>query len=347
MIVGLWLKSMKPIAVGCLVVLLMLALVVALLIGSLVSSATLELGSSRAKLQEEFSSKVLEPAQKQSSAKIARIDLDGIIEMGESEDFSLHSAGSKLEAVKASLKRAQADPAVKAIVLRIHSPGGDVTASDVLHRAVKQAASVKPVVAMLDGMAASGGYYVACGASRILCSPTTLTGSIGVIMEHFSYHGLFGKLGLGSEAITSGQYKDILNGARPMREDERQMLKALVGEMYERFLSVVADGRKLKADALRNTVADGRILSGNQALAAKLVDQLGFIEDAYEEARKLGKAPGASVVRFSQHEGWLSLLRMQMHSWLRPAQTQVHLGPLPQARLLPGIPYYLPANWLH
>jgi protease-4 len=339
---------MKPLALGCLIVLLVVAGMVMLLIGALVNSASFEFASGKKQIEEQLSGRVLEAAHSGSTAKIARIDLDGIIEMGRSEEFSLAAEGSRFESIQSSLKRAVKDPTVKAIVLRIHSPGGDVTASDVLHRAVKQAAAAKPVIAMLDGMAASGGYYVACGATAIVCSPTTLTGSIGVIMEHFSYHGLFEKIGLGSEAITSGTYKDILNGARPMREDERQMLKTLVGEMYERFLSVVADGRKLKADALRNTVADGRILSGNQALQAKLVDKLGFIEDAYEEARRLGKAPGASVVRYEPHQGWLSLLRMQALAMLKSRpEARLEIGPMPRARLQPGMLYYLPAGWAY
>ena len=111
---------------------------------------------------------------------------------------------------------------------------------------------------------------MACGATKVVASETTLTASIGVIMESMSYHELFGKIGLGSQTFTSGAFKDTLSGARPMRDDEKVYVQALVNDMYDRFLGIVSEARKVPKDVLKSTVADGRVVTGRQALASKL-----------------------------------------------------------------------------
>src|SRR6202008_1235738 len=125
---------------------------------------------------------------------------------------------------------------------------------------------------------------------------TTITGSIGVIIQTLNYEQLFNKVGLASVVFKSGKFKDILNGARPMTPEERTLIQDFVMKTYDKFLGVVAKERKLSADNLRNTIADGRILSGREALDNKLIDGLGQIEDAFNKARELGGAPGATVV---------------------------------------------------
>jgi protease-4 len=150
----------------------------------------------------------------------------------------------------------------------------------------------------MDSLAASGGYYIACGGKYLMASDTTITGSIGVIIETLNYEQLFNKIGLASVVFKSGKFKDMLNGARPITPEERDYVQSFVMSTYEKFLGVVAKERNLPADTLRNGIADGRILSGQSAQENKLIDGLGQIEDAYAKARELGNSPDAGVVKY-------------------------------------------------
>jgi protease-4 len=197
-----------------------------------------------------------------------------------------------------ALEQARQDNRVKAIVLEIDSPGGEVTAADQIYNAVTKARARKPVVIYMDSLAASGGYYVACGGKYLMANETTITGSIGVIIQTLNYEQLFNKIGLASVVFKSGKFKDILNGARPMTPEERDLIQSFVMQTYDKFLSIVSKERRLPADMLRNTIADGRILSGKDALNAKLIDGLGQIDDAYAKAKQLGNAPDATVVKY-------------------------------------------------
>jgi protease-4 len=190
------------------------------------------------------------------------------------------------------------DENVRAIVLEIDSPGGEVTASDVIYNAVVRARAKKPVVVYMDSLAASGGYYVACGGRYLMASDTTITGSIGVIIQTLNYEQLFNKVGLASVVFKSGKFKDMLNGARPITPEEREYVQSFVMGTYEKFLGIVAKERSLPADALRNTIADGRILSGRDAHDHKLIDGLGQMEDAFKKAKELGNAFDATVVKY-------------------------------------------------
>ena len=150
----------------------------------------------------------------------------------------------------------------------------------------------------MDSVAASGGYYIACGGKYLIASDTTITGSIGVIIQTLNYEDLFHKVGLASIVFKSGKFKDMLNGARPITPEERDYVQAFVMSTYDKFLGIVAKERNLPADGLRNTIADGRILSGVDARENKLIDGLGQIEDAYHKARELGHASEAAVVKY-------------------------------------------------
>lgn len=329
---------------GCLAAVLAIALLFSVGFNMLMSMALAGEGATLAGEKEQLREKVLEEAVADSADKIVQVDLEGVISsMGQEGLFS--AALPSVEAIKRALEQAMEDDEVKAVVLRINSPGGEVTASDIIYNSVKKAAAQKPVVVYMDSVAASGGYYVACGATKVIASETTLTASIGVIMESFSYHDLFGKVGLGTQTFTSGAFKDTLSGARPMREDEKLYVQNLVNEMYDRFLGIVSEARKVPKDVLKNGVADGRVVTGRQALAARLVDQIGYIEDAYALARKLGKAPDAAVVKYHSEPSLLEAFGLSAAS--RPVPTKVELdltgGVLPQ--LQPGMLYYLPAAW--
>jgi protease-4 len=151
----------------------------------------------------------------------------------------------------------------------------------------------------MDSLAASGGYYVSCGGKYLMANETTITGSIGVIIQTLNYEQLFNKVGLASVVFKSGKFKDLLNGARPMTPEEREFVQNFVMKTYDKFLGIVAKERNLPADGLRNSIADGRIFSGKEALENKLIDGVGQIEDAYAKAKQLGGAPEAAVVRYA------------------------------------------------
>jgi protease-4 len=177
--------------------------------------------------------------------RIAQIDLTGLI-TGEEIGFD-----SMVTEMKRALEQAIKDDAVKAIVLRIDSPGGEVTASDTIYRAVKEAGARKPVVVYMDTLAASGGYYIACGATKIVAHPLSITGSIGVIMQGFGYGDLLGKVGVEMRTFKSGPMKDAGSGARPMTPQEREFFQGLVQQNYERFVRIVSEARGISIDDLK------------------------------------------------------------------------------------------------
>ncbi len=336
---------------GCLIVLLLLALVVSLglNLGQFLGKLDLDVGGeamfSTARPKRPLHETTVETAKKPTRDKIVHIDLDGIISSMEAGGFFAGVMPS-VDSIKRALEQAVEDKNVKAIVLRINSPGGEVTASDIIYNAVRKAAKEKPVVVYMDSMAASGGYYVACGATKIVASETTLTASIGVIIETMNYSELFGKVGLSMTTFTSGAFKDSLSGARPMRDDEKAYVQNLVTQMYDRFLGIVSEARGVPKETLKSTVADGRVVTGREALAAKLVDQIGYVEDAYALARELGKAADAGVVKYRQDVSLFDAFGMaSAKAAAQPAKVQLDLSSGLLPKLLPGVPYYLPPSF--
>ncbi len=181
----------------------------------------------------------------------------------------------------ADLKRFGDSSSIKAIILRIDSPGGGVVPSQEIHDAVHRVRSKhrKTVVVSMGTVAASGGYYIAAAADRIVANPGTLTGSIGVIMELANLEGLLQKVGVESVVIKSGHYKDIGSPFRKMSADDRRVLQALMDDVHSQFIEAVAEGRSLDVEDVR-PIADGRVLTGRQALEVQLVDDLGDLDDA-------------------------------------------------------------------
>jgi protease-4 len=226
--------------------------------------------------------------------RIALITMRGLI----SSSIPGNVSESMVEDMRLALHQAREDSRVKAIVLEIDSPGGEVTAADQIYSEVTKTRARKPVVIYMDSLAASGGYYVACGGRFLMANETTITGSIGVIIQTLNYEQLFNKIGLASVVFKSGKFKDILNGARPMTPEERELIQSFVMQTYDKFLGVVSKERSLPAEMLRNSIADGRILSGKDALNSKLIDGLGQIDDAFAKAKQLGNAPQATVVKY-------------------------------------------------
>lgn len=189
------------------------------------------------------------------------------------------------------LKSLRENPLVRAVVVRINSPGGVVAPTQEVHDALLRLRQAgKPVVASLGAVAASGGYYVAVAADRIYANPGTLTGSIGVIMQLASLESLLKKVGVDYVVVKAGQYKDIGNIARSMSTEERRVLQALLDDVHAQFVGAVADGRKLaRGDVLR--FADGRVFSGSQAHSLRMVDALGGLEEAINGAAALAGLP--------------------------------------------------------
>ena len=261
------------------------------------------------------------------------IPLEGIIAHNQAGDLG----EDMVQGFKNALEQARADAQVKAVVISVDSPGGEITASDVLYNSLKEFSKEKPTVIYFNSIGASGAYYAACGANYIMCNATTFTGSIGVIISTLNYRDLFGKVGLESVVFKSGKFKDMLSGAREMTPEEKAYVEGLVMQSYDRFVGIVAKSRNLDEQSLRLGVADGRILSGTDAYAAKLVNQLGYVEDAFAKARELGGAPGARVVRYKRPLSLRNLLRMFSETKAPSIKVDILEG-IPRLEAWPGLP---------
>ncbi|HEY7436846.1 MAG TPA: signal peptide peptidase SppA [Methylomirabilota bacterium] len=251
-------------------------------------------------------------------AKVAVVEVEGVIGVGVDR-------GSDTESIVRTLAEYRDDPAVRAVVLRIDSPGGVVAPTQEIFTAVRRLRETKkPVVASLGSVAASGGYYVAVSADRIFASPGTLTGSIGVVMQLANVEGLLKKVGVEYVVVKAGVYKDVGNFARAMTPEERRVLQALLDDVYDQFISAVAEGRGLEPQAVR-AFAEGRIYSGRQAHGLKMVDDLGGLEDAIEAAAKMAGLPPKPKVVYPRRR--FSLRELLRNEW--------GLGPV--TRMLPAL----------
>jgi len=187
------------------------------------------------------------------------------------------------------------DPLIKAIVLRIDSPGGAVAPAQEIYEEIKKAVAKKKVIASMGSIAASGGYYIASPATKIIANPGTLTGSIGVIMEIPNLEGLMSKLGIKTEVVKSGEKKDMASVFRGIKKEERAILQKVLDNVHDQFITAVAEGRKMPYEDVKQ-IADGRIFTGEQALKVGLVDKLGNIEDAVQVAADLSGIKGEPVL---------------------------------------------------
>ncbi len=234
--------------------------------------------------------------QGDGDTKILVIPVEGMISSSPRKDF-LSSYPSMLEEVVAQLNRAAHDPSIRAVVLKVNSPGGGVTASDILYEELmryKRKTGVKIVSAMAD-TGASGAYYLSMAADSVVLHPTTITGSIGVIFVTVNAEKLVRKVGIKVEPIKSGRHKDMGSPFKEMSEEERQLFQTMIDEMYERFVSIVAKGRNMPVEKVRK-LADGRIYTAKQAVDLKLADRIGYYSEAIDEAVKLAGLPSNSRV---------------------------------------------------
>ncbi len=305
-------------------------------------------------------------AQTNGDNKIAVINVEGII-TGQDMD---RSSMSLVDFITEQLKTAEHDNDVKAVVLKVNSPGGEVLASDDINTAIKnfQDKSHKPVVASMGALAASGGYYISAPCRWIVANELTITGSIGVIIDTWNYRELMNKVGIRPHVFKSGRFKDMLSGEREpdtdklspedqkTREEEDQMVQSLIDETFNKFKDVVKNGRTHAAGANENKgkalvdnwqdYADGRVLSGKRALELGFVDELGNFDAAVKRAEKLAGIPSASLVEYRVLFDFQSLLSHLFGKSDVPAlKVDWGIGP-PQ--LEAGRPYYiLPTAVLH
>ncbi len=214
--------------------------------------------------------------------------------------FGLVEEESTLARIESELKRAADDDRVRALVLRINSPGGGATASDQIYSEIvrfKREREV-PVIAALGDLAASGGYYVACAGDRIVAHPTTVTGSIGVILMNLNLEGLLGKVGVRNETYKAGAHKDLLSPLRGATPEERRIIQAVLDTMHARFISVVRESRPDLDPARVPELTDGRIFDAPQAVAAGLVDEIGDLRQAIALAERAAGIEQARVVMY-------------------------------------------------
>ena len=269
--------------------------------------------------------------------RIAKIDLFGVIAQEVPGDIG----SSMVDDLILQIRQAADDDSVAAILLHIDSPGGEVTASDNLYHELTLVRETKPVIVYLDSVAASGGYYTAMGGSHLVAHELCITGSIGVIMQALNYEGLSKILGLSTLTFKSGTLKDLLNPSRPATEQEKKLVQDMIGETFERFSSIVIEERHFPTHKLPGDMADGRIISGKQALDLKLVDATGYLEDAISDAREIAKLPDdAPVIRYVAPFHFSKLLRFLGQKQDSSSKVQVSLGP-DSFHLQAGKLYYL------
>lgn len=255
---------------------------------------------------------VLDDGALPGGPRVAIVELEGVI--------------MDADAIVRELREHQDNPSVRAVVVRVNSPGGVVAPTQEIVAAVQRVRKAqKPVVASLSSVAASGGYYVATAADRIFANPGTLTGSIGVVMQMANVEGLLKKAGVDYVVVKAGRYKDVGNFSRAMTPEERRILQELLDDVYGQFVNAVAEGRKLDRETVLR-FADGRIYSGQQAHRLKMVDELGGLEEAIEAAGKLAGISGRPKLVYPRRR--FSLVDL--------IKNQVGWGPV--GALLPALP---------
>ncbi len=265
---------------------------VAMLIGSF--SAWRSLITEEEAPEEKYIEEVVEGS---GDKKIVLVPVEGVIRSVQTA--LLPDDTGVVENFKKQLEYIKKDDKVEAIVLQVESPGGEITASDIMYDEILKyrEEKKKKVVVLMGDVAASGGYYISVAADKIVAHPTTITGSIGVMLPLINISGFINRYGIEDKSITSGDMKDLGSPTRPMRPEEKAVLEGIIREMYKRFVSIIAAGRNMPLEEVER-LADGRIYTAQQALDNGLVDQLGYISDAIELAKELAGLDEALVVKY-------------------------------------------------
>ncbi|MBW2184085.1 MAG: signal peptide peptidase SppA [Deltaproteobacteria bacterium] len=231
--------------------------------------------------------------------KILLIDISGVLSTEEKDGlFSFRKEASIVARIREELKKATTDKRIKGLILRVNSPGGTVTSSDIIYREIKKFKERKglPVIACIMELAASGGYYVSLASDAIIAHPTSVTGSIGVIALKFNAKGLMKKIGIEDETIKAGDKKDLWSPFRPSTEEEREIMQNMLDDFHGKFMDIVAEGRKELTRERIKVLADGRIYSAEQALKEKLIDGIGYLDDVIELVKEKAGVDKAKVI---------------------------------------------------
>lgn len=260
--------------------------------------------------------------------KVVRIPLTGIISF--SEGGWMDESGSASAALRA-IRRATHDPDVEGLILEVDSGGGGITASDILYKALldfKHAQQGRGIVTIMGDVAASGAYYVSLPSDIILAHPTTITGSIGVIMQSYNIQELAAKIGVKDVTFKSGNNKDLMNPFHDVSPEQRAILQGVIDALHNRFVRLVAESRKLPEADVRK-LADGRIFVAEDAVERKLIDGIGYGADAEREMARLLSAPGIKIIRYEESVSLFDILRarrgfgMSMADFLKPRETRL------------------------
>jgi protease-4 len=277
--------------------------------------------------------------------KIVQLEVEGlIIETPRPGPLSITPRESLIARLKEALDRAEEDGRVAALLLRIQSPGGTVSASETLYHEILawKARTGRPVVAHLDGIATSGAYYIAMAADEVIAHPATVTGSIGVIFSGVNLSGLMEKLGIQNQTLTSGDFKDAGSPMRPMRPEERAQLQSVIDDFHARFREVVHAGRPDLDKEAVDRAADGRIYTASQAIDLGLIDRIGYVEDAVRAAENRAGIAESRVISYHRPYEYRNNLYSRSPG---PEGPLIDVDPLPEASfgLEPGFYYLWPA----
>lgn len=272
--------------------------------------------------ESKFQEEVIEDG---TNGKIVVLNLDGVIQ-DTTPSTLLNTTSYNHKKFLEMIEEAGSDPNVDGIILRVNTPGGGVVESAEIHDKIVQIQeeNEKPIYVSMGNTAASGGYYISAPADKIVAHPATLTGSIGVIMQGYDLSGLTDKLGIEFNTIKSGEYKDIMSTFREMTDEERELLQAMIDDMYADFVQVIVDGRGMSENQVRD-LGDGRVYTGRQAQENGLVDELGTLEDTIAMMKEDFDLSNAQVVTYNNSVGLEQFLGMSVQSLVGKDEELVNL----------------------
>ncbi len=269
--------------------------------------------------------------------KILLLDVSGVISEEKRRRLGLREEVSMVDELKEALQKAEKDRNVRGLILRINSPGGTVTASDIIHHELLQhkKRSGQRITACLMDVGTSGAYYLATAADEIVAHPTTVTGSIGVVAMKFNVQGLMSKIGVEQETIKSGAMKDLFSPFRPSSPEEQKILQTVIDTLHRRFVDVIVDGRKPLTREAVEKLADGRIYTADQALGSRLIDRIGYLDETITEMKRQLNLDRARVIVYHRSDSYKSTI----YSSLQAPPAQLNLITINGQELLapPGV----------